>query len=645
VSPTGSGVVVGNGSNGEVGYQQNPVTGAWSVVQTPDGPALDANGNVTAAGLAAGLFPPGTKVGQNSATGGVGLNGPTGGGIGFSGEPTITYTPGKPAVATAAANSATPGAPTPTSAGTGAPAAASTGDPFTGTPAALTPGGVDGGFGIYSAGPTVPVPDQLAFEQQIANAGGLAKAYGQDAGAALGRAAPQIAGLTNYDRSMGALGAQYGALAQNDPLAQGEYAQALGQDINSQTSMARSATGGAIGQAGAERAALANSAGLAAGQAGNAGLLQGQLQGQFLTDQGQAYSQREAANAQQAGLNEQQVGQNYGLAQSLYGLQNNSSQGELAGLSAYTNAQNQSAQSQIASNQLEAAVSGQLLNTAIGAGAGIAGIAGQGFNGSGSYTSPATTDTGVPTDAGTTAPAPTTGALAGAPTPDPGGGLALSAPQSLTGSGIQLNGTGAFNSDENVNSDENAKIPIGDLGSNGLPPLLSPDQQTPAQQVQAQANQGLAANYAPKPVQGPQPQNDPGLSTLASVLGGVSGLAGPGGSLFGAALGAGNAGFNSDENAKHEEGDAPKLADVFLHSLDPKSYAYRSPKDEPVPNPHGGEYLGVMAQDLERVPDIGPQLVSQQPGQYKRVNTGAAISALLAGMGRLNQKYEELRRG
>jgi hypothetical protein len=98
----------------------------------------------------------------------------------------------------------------------------------------------------------------------------------------------------------------------------------------------------------------------------------------------------------------------------------------------------------------------------------------------------------------------------------------------------------------------------------------------------------------------------------------------------------------SDERVKHDTGDAPDLTDQFLRMLDPKHFKYDSPQYEPIPNPRGGEYLGVMAQDLERTPGIGRQLVSENRQGVKQINTGSALEALLAGVGRLDERMRAL---
>jgi len=92
----------------------------------------------------------------------------------------------------------------------------------------------------------------------------------------------------------------------------------------------------------------------------------------------------------------------------------------------------------------------------------------------------------------------------------------------------------------------------------------------------------------------------------------------------------------SDENAK--TGKAP-VADAFLDALadSASTYRYKDPRHEPTSAPTGGRYLGVMAQRLEQVPDVGKQIVKDTP-DGKKLEGGALMSALAAGLGRLQQK-------
>lgn len=81
----------------------------------------------------------------------------------------------------------------------------------------------------------------------------------------------------------------------------------------------------------------------------------------------------------------------------------------------------------------------------------------------------------------------------------------------------------------------------------------------------------------------------------------------------------------------------PSLADDFLNHMKPYSYKYKDPAMEPRIAPTGGTYLGVMAQDLEKVPHIGPQLVVDTP-HGKMVDQKTALSATMAGLARINER-------
>lgn len=102
----------------------------------------------------------------------------------------------------------------------------------------------------------------------------------------------------------------------------------------------------------------------------------------------------------------------------------------------------------------------------------------------------------------------------------------------------------------------------------------------------------------------------------------------------------------SDERAKRSVEKAP-TADAFLDTLarSQSTYAYRNPADQPLTPMHpklpGARYGGVMAQDLERVPEIGPQLVTQTP-RGKMLEPGSVQSAMLMGLGRLAERLNAL---
>jgi hypothetical protein len=100
------------------------------------------------------------------------------------------------------------------------------------------------------------------------------------------------------------------------------------------------------------------------------------------------------------------------------------------------------------------------------------------------------------------------------------------------------------------------------------------------------------------------------------------------------------AAFESDERAKNVDR-KHTLADDFLDGMHPLSFHYKQLQDEPVPHPHGGKYLGITAQDLERIPEVGPQLVENTP-RGKQVLIKPTLSAALAGLARMNERVRHL---
>lgn len=96
----------------------------------------------------------------------------------------------------------------------------------------------------------------------------------------------------------------------------------------------------------------------------------------------------------------------------------------------------------------------------------------------------------------------------------------------------------------------------------------------------------------------------------------------------------------SDERLKTGIQSEGNMADDFLSTLHPESYHYASPENEPRPDPNGGRYLGVIAQDMEKSP-AGKQAVTETP-KGKAIAGGAGLSAALAGLGRLNERVKEL---
>ena len=100
------------------------------------------------------------------------------------------------------------------------------------------------------------------------------------------------------------------------------------------------------------------------------------------------------------------------------------------------------------------------------------------------------------------------------------------------------------------------------------------------------------------------------------------------------------AAISSDKRAKSIDS-KHTLADDFLDGMHPLSFHYKQLQDEPVPNPRGGKYLGITAQDLERIPEIGPQLVEDGP-RGKQVLVKPTLSAALAGLARMNERVRHL---
>ena len=108
----------------------------------------------------------------------------------------------------------------------------------------------------------------------------------------------------------------------------------------------------------------------------------------------------------------------------------------------------------------------------------------------------------------------------------------------------------------------------------------------------------------------------------------------------GAAAPAAAGGFSSDVRGKKVD-KKQTLADDFLDGIRPLSYHYKQLQDEPRPDPTGGRYLGVTAQDLEGVPEVGRQLVEDTP-RGKQVLIKPTLSAALAGLARMNERLRAL---
>lgn len=105
----------------------------------------------------------------------------------------------------------------------------------------------------------------------------------------------------------------------------------------------------------------------------------------------------------------------------------------------------------------------------------------------------------------------------------------------------------------------------------------------------------------------------------------------------------------SDARAKQDVRPAP-TADALLAMLDKSkaTFAYKNPADQPVSpqHPHlpGARFGGVIAQDLERTPEIGHQLVTDTP-RGKMIEPQAGLSAALMAIGRLHERLNALEGG
>lgn len=181
------------------------------------------------------------------------------------------------------------------------------------------------------------------------------------------------------------------------------------------------------------------------------------------------------------------------------------------------------------------------------------------------------------------------------------------------------------------------------------PNYMTPQVQTP---IPALANMGQsqakAIGSTPTPnlnaVTGGGADISPYLAQLRAMgqtqAGAIGGVATPN---LDAAMGAP---LTSDARAKVRVQRAP-TADALLSTLakSKSTFAYKDPSQQPVsalhPKVPGARFGGVMAQDLERVPEIGRQLVTDTP-RGKQLEPGATLSAALMAIGRLEEKVEAL---
>lgn len=102
----------------------------------------------------------------------------------------------------------------------------------------------------------------------------------------------------------------------------------------------------------------------------------------------------------------------------------------------------------------------------------------------------------------------------------------------------------------------------------------------------------------------------------------------------------------SDQRAKTAISPAP-IADALLATLDKSksTFSYKNPADQPVSSMHpkvpGARFGGVIAQDLERVPEIGRQLVTDTP-RGKQIEPAAGLSAVMMALGRVDERLSAI---
>jgi hypothetical protein len=201
-------------------------------------------------------------------------------------------------------------------------------------------------------------------------------------------------------------------------------------------------------------------------------------------------------------------------------------------------------------------------------------------------------------------------------------------------------------------SDERLKIDVAPQGSSDLPSPTGADEiirqdpygpdPGPAGLSRGQilgvfgklrgAAQQLARPPTVSPAPSPQMQPLP-PAVPAPVIGAA------GNPISGSALGGP---VMSDERTKTRVTPAP-VADALLNQLDKSksTFAYKNPADQPVSPLHpklpAARFGGVMAQDLERTPEIGRQLVTDTP-RGKQIEPQAGLSAALMAIGRLEER-------
>lgn len=170
---------------------------------------------------------------------------------------------------------------------------------------------------------------------------------------------------------------------------------------------------------------------------------------------------------------------------------------------------------------------------------------------------------------------------------------------------------------------------MGTLALN-MPPPPTAQEVSSANQVADQASLQQSA------------QKQGGMGAMMSGFAQMGAGAG-GGGLAQIPMGAYGQSFLSDEDAKTRIPGGLTDADRFLASLKPATYQYRDPRNEPTDHPTGDRYLGIMAQDVAKSP-TGGTIVKDTP-RGKAIEQMPALSAVMAGLGRLNERLSSLERG
>ena len=487
-----------------------------------------------------------------------------------------------------------------------------------------------------------------AEQRESAYAQGLAQNYVDVGAQAFNNQAPTIASANGAQlaasrgqyganaNAYGALAGAYGQVASGQgpmgQLAQNQFNQASGQAIDANLAMAHSATGGAVAQAGAERAAQQQNAQQQGGMAGQSAILAAQQQQAGLAGQAGAYAGQANAYGQAGAQNlsqyqiQQQVMQNQASLQQAQLGQNEQF---------YQNMATTGANGQQIANQSTESLAG------LGVQAGL-GEAGTAVGAQNATTSMVGT--------GSTIASGVTGTLSGSlgPLSDENvkQGVQAEGNSNLADTPVSHAATGGEStilSSGATTSQEAGDIGVGALkgagkgaGIGGLIGSILPGV---GNAIGAGIGAAIGAGV------GAYTGGQGNVNTSGTTAGGVtqtadtSGGPTPGGAVGGGLGAIGAAGsIASDEDEKIGADGHVSLVDQFLRSIHPYSYEYRNPADEPrAGGPTGGRYLGVMAQDLERAPAVGHQLVTDTPSG-KRISTGAGLSAALAGLARLNER-------